>query len=178
MRHMSRRDSKNEWPGSDGGPLPDHLIGHSGEAWCCRRETTAVITDSKSLAAQAAEKGAPGFLAQHISIGQAPLADRLLDQAGKPARHGAEKLLAGTDQFAGGKGRLLLLGRLCRCRERPCCQEERGDQSRPYQGDGAHRVLHEAIEGQVGMWLGSIDSSNHPLPQGHSRSDREITSAG
>src|SRR5262249_21777109 len=53
--------------------------------------------------------------------------------------------------FAGGKGRLLLFGRRCRlggCRPRPCCQEERGDQSRYFRGD-AHGVLHEALDGQT-----------------------------
>jgi hypothetical protein len=38
--------------------------------------------------------------------------------------------------------------RLGRYRARPCCQEERDDQSRHFQG-GAHRILHEVIEGQA-----------------------------
>src|SRR5450631_4075059 len=101
-QHHGPRALAAEIP-SERRPLPEHL------------EITGILGIEHAFAiAQAAEKGAPGLLAKHVSIGQAPLRDRLFDQGGEAARDGAEKAMAGIDQFAGGKTRWLLGGRRSR----------------------------------------------------------------
>src|ERR1043166_1870162 len=57
---------------------------------------------------------AAGLLAEHVAVGQTPLADGLLDNGGKPARYSAEEAVAGRDEFPGqeGVGRRTLRRRL------------------------------------------------------------------
>ena len=50
--------------------------------------------------AQPADEGAAGFLAEDVAVRQAPLADGLLDHLREPARHAAEKAVAGIEDFA------------------------------------------------------------------------------
>ena len=67
--------------------------------------------------AQATEKGAASLLAQNITVRLAPLADRLLDDGGKPPRDGAEEPVPRIDQFARRES-LLRIGRRRRLSER------------------------------------------------------------
>src|SRR5262249_20244419 len=53
--------------------------------------------------AQAADKGAAGFLAENIAVRQPPLADRLLDDHSEAAGNAAEKSMPGIDQFVRGE---------------------------------------------------------------------------
>src|SRR5262249_10010715 len=46
---------------------------------------------------QPCDHGAAGFLAEHVAVGQAKLAARLLDDLREPARDGAEEAVAGVD---------------------------------------------------------------------------------
>src|SRR5215813_3837327 len=65
--------------------------------------------------AQAADKGAAGFLAENIAVRQPPLADRLLDDHSEAAGNAAEKSMPGIDQFVRGE---LVGGRKLRRRGR------------------------------------------------------------
>src|SRR5262249_16104478 len=53
--------------------------------------------------AQAADKGAAGFLAENIAVRQPPLADRLLDDHSEAAGNAAEKSMPGIYQFVRGE---------------------------------------------------------------------------
>jgi hypothetical protein len=68
--------------------------------------------------AQAAKKGASGLLAQHVSVGQAPSADRAFDDGREGARDTAEEPVASIDQFSWDIARLLPVGRRGRLRQR------------------------------------------------------------
>src|SRR5262249_54355211 len=62
--------------------------------------------------AQSRDHGAAGLLAEHVAIGQAPLASRLLDDLRQPARDRAEEAVTGIDDLArGGLLTLLILRR-------------------------------------------------------------------
>ena len=50
--------------------------------------------------AQPGDEGAAGLLAEDVAVRQAPVADRLLDDLRQPARHRAEEVVAGVDDFA------------------------------------------------------------------------------
>jgi hypothetical protein len=68
--------------------------------------------------AQASDEGAAGLFAQHVSVGQSPLAGGLLNYPGKALRNSAKKALAGIHKFARSKGLLLVWrGRRSRVRE-------------------------------------------------------------
>ena len=56
--------------------------------------------------AQASDEGAAGLFAQHVSVGQSPLAGGLLDCPGEALRNSAKKALAGIHKFARSKGLL------------------------------------------------------------------------
>src|ERR1700733_2093708 len=73
---------------ADAGPLPKHA------------QIAGVLCIKRAVAvAQAANKGAAGFLTENIAIWFPPLADRLLDHHGKPARYPPEEAMSGFDQF-------------------------------------------------------------------------------
>ena len=58
--------------------------------------------------AQPRDHRAAGFLAEHVAVGQAPLAPGLFDELRQAARDGAEEPVAGVDDFV--RGVVLALG--------------------------------------------------------------------
>src|SRR5205085_6661978 len=65
------------------------------------RQVAGILGVERAFAeAHAGKERTAGFLAQHIAVRLAPLAHRLLDDGGKPARDRTEEPMAGIDEFS------------------------------------------------------------------------------
>src|SRR4029077_11657952 len=72
-------------------------------------QTAGILGVKRALAiTQSCHKCAARFLTEDVTVGQAPVADRLFDDLGEAARHGAEEFVAGPAELAGLVAGLLL----------------------------------------------------------------------